>query len=327
MNIIVTGANGFIGSFLIKELISQKECYITALIRKGSNRSTLPINRNINIVEVDYTKDEPKELFNNHDICIHLIGKMGEYGVLEEEYKNVNVELTMRVLEWSEQAGIKQFIFCSTPGVQGFGHRLAIEEDLYAPRNFYEKTKAEAEERLISFCQSSRIKYTIIRPDFVYGPGDKRRVKMYKNIKERKFVLTTSGKSYLHPTYISDVVQGFIISLNNVQAYNQIFNISAGQDITVLNYLQTIAEYTGSKLLHFNIGYRISIIIAIMIERICDLVLKRDSFVSKNKIDFLAIDHSTSNKKAKKMIGFVPEYDIEKGMKKTIEWCKKEKLL
>lgn len=329
MNIIITGANGFIGSWLTNELSKKEENHVTALVRRGCNLNGLEEKKEISIKEVDYEEEQEKigKLFSNQDICIHLIGQMGKHGVGKEEYEKTNVTLTMRILKLCEQEGVKQFIFCSTPGVQGFGHRLAVEEESYAPRNCYEKTKAQAEKEIISFCQRANIKYTIIRPDFVYGPGDRRRIKMYKNIKEKKFILTTSGKTYLHPTYIRDVTQGFIKTIGNVYAYNQIFNISAKEDITSLNYLMTIAGCVNSRLIHINIGYRMSILIASVVEKIFEKILKRESFVSKNKIDFLALNHSTSNKKAKKLIGFSPEYDIKRGMSQTISWCKKENLL
>lgn len=152
----------------------------------------------ISIKEVDYQQDAAKEVFENQDVCIHLIGVLGSYGVRQEIYESVNVELTLRILKWCREADVKQFVFCSTLGVQGFGHRLVVEEEKYAPRNCYEKTKASAEKEIIAFCKDKKMQYTIIRPDFVYGPGDIRRVKMYQNIKNSKFVLITNGRSYLH---------------------------------------------------------------------------------------------------------------------------------
>jgi len=327
VNLIITGANGFIGIHLIHELMKFENYHITALVRIGCNKNGLQENANLSVVEIDYAQEKTKNVFFHQDICIHLIGKMGEYGVTKDQFEDINVNLTMKILEWSEQAGIRQFIFCSTPGVQGFGHRLAVEEEKYAPRNLYEMTKVEAEKNIISFCKNAHIKYTILRPDFVYGPGDRRRVKMYRNIRKKKFVLTTNGQSHLNPTYISDVTQGFIKSIDNRYAYNQIFNLSSAEDVTALEYLMVIAECVGSKLIHINLGYKLSHTIAAIIEKIYDKILKKDGFVSTNKIDFLAIDHSTSIEKAKRMIGFTPEYNIRDGIRKTVEWCEKENLL
>lgn len=327
MKILVTGATGFIGQWLISELIKHGQHQIVALIRKESDIATLKNKKGLSVVEVDYEHSNLSNEFDNVDVCIHLIGQMGKFGVPEEIFTDVNVNLTHSILKICEEKGVKQFIFCSTPGVQGFGYRMAVEKQPYAPRNAYEKTKVMAEQAVIDFCKNSNIKYTIIRPDFVYGPGDIRRVKMYKNIRDKKFILTTSGKSYLHPTYITDVTQGFIKSIGNEKAYNEIFNISAKEDVTSRQYLRTIAECVGGKLIHINVGYGISIAAASLIEGIYKLFFHKEAFVTKNKIDFLALDHSTSNDKAQKLIGFVPQVDIAEGMKRTIEWCKNEKLL
>ena len=327
MKILVTGATGFIGKWLVSELINQRKHEIIALVRRDSDVNKLKDIKGLSLIEVDYGNQNLSKNFENVDVCIQLIGQMGEFGVEEERFVDVNVNLTYRILNICEEKGVKQFVFCSTPGVQGFGKRKAKEEQPYAPRNVYEKTKVMAEEAIINFCKTSKIKYTIIRPDFVYGPGDMRRVKLYKNIKNKKFILTTNGKSFLHPTYITDVTQGFIKSIGNAKAYNEIFNISAEQDVTSLQYLKTIAECTESRLIHINIGYRISIIVATLIECIYKTFVHREAFVTKNKIDFLALNHSTSNDKAQKLLGYIPQVDVAEGMRRTIAWCKDENLL
>lgn len=327
MKVIITGSNGFIGTWLIKELEKTGENEVVALVRQGSNYDELKNRNGVYVNEVDYESCLWEKCFDSADICIHLIGQMGKTGVTKEQYMEVNVNLTRKILSCCEKKNLKQFIFCSTPGVQGFGERLAAEELPYAPRNLYEETKVMAEKLILEFCKKADIKYTIIRPDFVYGPGDFRRIKMYKNIKNMKFVLTTSGKSYLHPTYVTDVVHGFIKSMDNEKAFNQIFNISADEDVTSLEYLETIAKCVDRKLIQINIGYSCSKTAAGIIENCYRIFLKREAFVSKNKIDFLALDHSTSNKKAKKLINYIPKVDINEGMQNTIEWCIHERLL
>lgn len=326
--VVISGANGFIGSWLIRELTKKGKYQICALVRKNSDISNITGIENVSIVAVDYDNTENlAKILQGKDVFIHLIGQMGAFGISKETYEKVNIELTKRMLALCEKNEVKQFIFCSTPGVQGFGHRLAKEEDVYAPRNAYEETKMQAELSIIKFCHGASIKYTIIRPDFVYGPGDYRRVKMYRNIQNRKFILTTSGKSYLHPTYILDVVQGFEKAIGNPNAFNEIFNISAEEDVTVLEYLSTIADCVQSKLIHINMGYGLSILSAGLIELLYKTFVKKEAFVSKNKIDFLSIHHSTCNDKAKEKINYHPEFSIQKGLSATIEWCRQENLL
>lgn len=96
------------------------------------------------------------------DVFTDLIGQMGKYDVNPEVFYETNVLLTMRLLSYCNEAHVKQFIFCSTPGVQGFGHRLSAENIPYPPRNEYEITKVEAEQEIIDFCEKEKIKYTIL---------------------------------------------------------------------------------------------------------------------------------------------------------------------
>lgn len=325
MNILVTGGTGFIGKWLVDELVNSQQHRVTLLVRKGNK--DYQSNEDIIVHEVDFAKDELGEYFFGQDVCIHLIGKLGGYGVNKEEFDFVNIELTKKILDICIVNKIKQFIYCSTPGVQGFGHRLAAEEDEYNPRNDYERTKMVAEKLVIDRCTHEKFIYTIIRPDFVYGPGDDRRVKLYKNIQNKKFILTTKGDSYMTPTYITDVAQGIIKAIDNTSAYNQIFNLSADQEVTVLEYLNTIAQCTDSKLIHINIGYFLSSLLAGMIERIYSVLFHKEAFVTKNKIDFLAIDHSVSCAKAKRLLGYCPKVSLQEGMLETIAWCKKNNLL
>lgn len=325
MKIVITGITGFIGLNYLKCLNPEYE--YTCLVRKSSNTDILQAYPQVSVKKIDFSCSEIEQEIHGKDILIHMAGQMGGYGIPVETFERVNCQLTQDIVKACRATGIRQFIYLSTPGVQGFGHRLCTENTSYAPRNKYEETKVRAEEIIINTLKNSAVKYTIIRPDFVYGPGDYRRIKMYKNIRDRKFILTTSGKSYLHPTYVMDVVQGINKSLAAPNAYNEIFNISAENDITVQEYLKVMTSYFNVTLLKINVGYHLSIFFADIIEKFCNYLLKREGFVSKNKIDFLALDHSTSNKKARELLGYKPEYTFERGFELTMKWCKKNNLL
>ena len=325
MKIILTGATGFIGINYLSEVHNDGNEYI-CLVRKQSACDALKhLHAEVKIIA--FHREELQTAIKGADVVIHMIGQMGKYGLQLNEFERVNCLLTEDIVEACLADKVKQFIYLSTPGVQGFGKRLCKEEDSYAPRGNYEKTKVAAEQYIINRLKNEEMKYTIIRPDFVYGPGDYRRIKMYKNIRDRKFILTTSGNTYLHPTYVMDVVQGIHRSVNNENAYNEIFNISAPNAITVQEYLEIIANYFGKKVLKINIGYHLSVFLASVIDAFSDRFLKKEGFVSKNKIDFLALNHSTSSEKAQRLLGYVPEYDFKSGFNNTMKWCESNHLL
>lgn len=326
MKIVVTGVTGFIGKNFMESVKNDQNQYL-CLVRGTSNTAYLKDYPNVSVQKSSFHYDELCSFCRQADVVIHMAGQMGGYGIPFEAYDRVNCRMTSDITKACIENGVRQLIYLSTPGVQGFGKRLCEEKEAYAPRNMYEETKVKAEKIIINAAADSDLKYTILRPDFVYGPGDYRRIKMYKTIKEKKFVLTTSGKAYIHPTYVQDVVQGILLAVSNSNAYNEIFNLSADKDISVQEYLEIIAAYFQVKVIKINIGYTLSVIMAAMIDKFYRVFLHKEGFVSKNKIDFLAIDHSTSNKKAKRMLHFQPQYSFQEGFCKTMEWCEKEYLL
>lgn len=327
MRILMTGATGFIGRRMLDFLTSENSNEIICLLRPKSEAEKLPRKDNIKIIRTSFEAQELLTAMNEIDVVIHLAGQMGVPGVTYEQFYEVNCNLTSKLVDAAVERKVKQFIYCSTPGVLGFGKRLAAEDEPYAPRNDYEKTKMEAEKIVRQQCRDTDTKYTIIRPDFVYGPGDTRRIGMYKLIRDKHFILTTSGKSYLHPTYIDDVIQGFICAMLNENAFDQTLNIAAKKDVTSKDYLNTIAECTDSRLIQLNIGIRLSHFCAGVIDGLWRRLFHKEGFVTKNRIDFLAMDHSSSIKKAKDLMGYNPEYSCKDGMKRTIQWAKENNLL
>lgn len=326
MKIFITGATGFIGIHLVRQLIGLGHELVCA-VRPNSDKSSLP-DKPEQISFVPIADDQTVlNAMRGCEIVCHLAGQMGSYTCAYEQYYETNCLLTKRLLDLSERAGVKQFIYCSTPGVYGFGKRRCQETAPYAPRNDYEKTKVLAEEIVVEFTRTSKMKYTIVRPDFVYGPGDTRRIKMYASIRDKKFALTTNGKSYLHPTYIDDIIYGIILCMGNENAMNEAFNIAAETDVTSLDYLQTIAKHVGSKLVRIRIGYFLSSVAGSAIDGLSKAIRHKEGFVSKNKIDFLAMDHSCDISKAKEMLGYEPKYDCDRGIAETIKWCKENKYL
>lgn len=328
MRILVTGATGFVGMHLIRAL-STDENEILCLVREKSDVKDIIGLKNVTVKRTDFDNEHAlRTCCDNIHTIIHLAGQMGAYGIPYETFYRTNCVLTEKLLCAAKKADVTHFIYCSTPGVLGFGKRLARETEPFAPRNAYEKTKVIAENIVKDFCeQNVEMHYTILRPDFVYGPGDTRRIKMYRGIRDKKFVLTTSGKSYLHPTYIEDVISGILCCIGNENSYNDIFNIAAESDITSKEYLDTIAKCTHSKLIQLNIGIVLSRFCAGIIDRLFQKIFHKEGFVSKNKIDFLAMDHSSSIEHAKRKIGYAPCFSCEEGMKRTIQWCIENKFM
>jgi len=323
--IFVTGSTGFVGVHLVKEL-SKQGFQCRCLVRNF--RMAKQIFRGYKGVEFlngDLTESNTLEhIPDKAHTVIHLAALLGDFCNRETDIWDVNVNGTINLL--MRLGMTKKFVFCSTPGVQGFGHRMAKEELPYRCFGVYEKSKVEAEKLVIRECTKKGINWLILRPDFVYGPGDLRRLPLYRRIAEKKMYVLGDGQATITPTYIEDVIQGFIRCIENDDVPSGIFNIS-GRPLTVEAYLTTIADILDTSLPKIRIPLFVSRVAASACEVIYQYILDREPPISMSKVKFLTEDHGTDNRKAREILDFTPRFFFAQGMRKTIDWYKKEKLL
>ena len=317
--ILITGGTGFIGSHLVDALISKGED-VRLLVRKTTNVEEFE-NSNIDIFHGDITdKNTLKKITKDVDIIYHLAGKVGEWGALDSEFIEININGTKNILNASLENNVNHFIFCSTPGVLGLTGYPEAKEDLpYNPRGIYEKTKCEAEKLVMRFHEEMGLPMTIVRPDFVYGPGDMRRLKLYKAIKNNFFFMIGDGGSFLHPTFISDIIYGFELVRNNRKAIGEIYNIAGSKPITVREYFETIAHVLEVNISKFNIPKVFAVNAAYILENISKIT-KKEPIISQSKIDFLTINHGSDISKIRTQLGYNPKVEFIDGIKRTIDW-------
>lgn len=325
MHVLVTGGTGFVGKHLVHALLKNNNT-VRLLVRKSSNIKEFEGSG----VEFSYgdisNKDSLTEALQNIDIVYHLAGQVGQWGLPDEQFYAINVQGTQNLLEAGLATGIKQFIYCSTPGVQGKGHLQAKESEPYNPPYIYEKTKCEAEKLSLKFFEDHKLPVTVIRPDFVYGPDDLRRISLFRSIKNKKFFIVGNGKAVLHPTYIDDVVQGFELVRNNPTAFGEIYNIAGPQPISVDEFVTSICKSLNVPPPAFKIPKFIGVIAAFVFETLSNVTGKAP-FISRSKIEFLTVDHGTDISKARQELGYQPQYPFQKGIQLTIDWYKKHQHL
>jgi UDP-glucose 4-epimerase len=324
--VLVTGGTGFIGKHLVKAL-ANNGYLVKVLVRKSSNVSILK-NFKAELVFGDFSdKNFLGKIVEEGEVIYHLAAMLGEWGIQHNEIYRTNVEYTKKLLEVCLAKKISHFIFCSTPGVIGKIGTKNVSEDLpYNPPYIYEKTKCEAEKIVMKYSRERGFPTTIIRPDFVYGPYDLRRLKLYRAIKNGRFLIVGNGKTYLHPTYIDDVVQGFELVMNKPEAIGQIYNIAGPRPITVNEYIEKICEVLDVQTPRIKVPKILALCAAFTFEGLSKLT-RKEPFISKNKVDFLTISHGSDISKAKNQLGYHPKVEFKDGIHKTINWYHKCGLL
>jgi nucleoside-diphosphate-sugar epimerase len=326
MKVLVTGGTGFIGSHLAKALVAEGHD-VRCLVRKNSDLHRLS-NSGVELIYGDILQTNSiDEALSGIDIVYHLAGILGKWGIQDETYWAINVRGTKNMLEGSLKHGIARFIHCSTAGVTGPSASIPQDESFpYNPSNIYETTKAEAEKLVLQYHQDSGLSVVVIRPEFVYGPGDYHTYGLFKTIKKGLFILIGGGKAIWHPTYIDDLIHGFLLSFNSKRANGQIYIIAGEKPVSIkeLSYLISDTLDTSRPLL--DISERSAFILASSIENL-GKALGFSPPLSTARVKTLCRSSWCSTRKARDELGYIPITTLADGIERTIEWYKENKWL
>ena len=327
LKVLVTGGTGFIGGHLLNVLLpNAAQIYCVA---RDPSKLIFPdtMAHRIHTLQGDLINNRTfSKLPEGIDIVIHLAASLGQWGTDTSRMIKNNVKATENLLKWFRQSNGKQFIFTSTPGVQGLGYKLAKETAPYRPRGLYEISKVLAEKKIINFNYQPGQCWTILRPDFVYGPGDTRRIKLYRRIKYRHWFKIGDGKSILRPTYVEDVARAIWACMGHKAACNNIFNVAGPELVPVNVYTKTIAEFFNVRVIPVKIPVRILKIAGFLFETFARIT-GTQPLMTNSQVEFLTQDHGTDINKIKQHIGFFPRIGFGQGMRQTLNWAERKKLL
>ncbi|MFX0171468.1 MAG: NAD-dependent epimerase/dehydratase family protein [Candidatus Hodarchaeota archaeon] len=332
MNILVTGATGFLGGHLVEYLVANNH-EVICMIRKTSNTKLLDelgVETRIGDLGDPYSM---KSVVKNVELTYHL-GSYYTFLGKKEYYVKYNELGVKALLEACEDAGVARFIYCSSAEAVGavpFCETIqdyATEEAPYNPQYEYGRSKVRTEKIVKDY--NSEIDWTILRPTGVYGPRNFDDVAYWliealaKNKISVWFRVRNSGT--IHFTYIDDVIQGFDLARKEV-AKNQIFNIASDTAKSVDEVMQVICYILGRKLPRFALPKLFLKSVVVPIQVFNAIRGKPEFFLRTAAVDSVSQHRCYSNQKAKDLLGFAPKYDIETGLTKTINWYKENEIL
>ena len=330
MNVLVTGATGFIGRHLVHELI-HKGFHVRCLI----HRRPLDDKRLEKVVEIvtgDITDvSSVREALRDIDVVFHLAALLGRWQseYPEHEYYRINFLGTKLLVKQCMKAGVTHFIYLSSTGV--FGRVKEVLADESSPCNPifpYEKSKYLAELVVRSAVENGGFPATIIRASHVYGPGDMNTLKILKVIKKLKiFPLINGGKSIFQPIYVKDLVEALILCMEKKEISIGKTYIAAGSErVTFRDFILLSAELLKVPLLCFSIPTSLANFLASACEATFT-ALHREPPLTRSRVEFFIRDQCYRISKLCKELGFKPRTSLKDGLQKTISWYKKKAML
>ena len=224
MKFLLTGSSGFIGSRMLNAINDN-----VVLLSRHKN-SLYPT------MICDFEKDEiPSFAFKSVDVVIHLAGLSHDFGdasKIEDLYRKVNIDATVKLATLASQNNVKRFVFISSVKAGGkaiYGRcRLEYEQD--SPDGVYGRTKREAELAVLEIGKKSNMHVTVIRPALVYGPNVKGNLKlMLSGIKKGWFPplpVTNNKRSMIH---VDDLVRAILLVAEDERTNGKIFIATDGK--------------------------------------------------------------------------------------------------
>lgn len=326
MKVLVTGANGFTGSYLTKNLI-KRGYKVKALVRKNSNVDAIK-DLPVEFVYADLANDSLEGIMNDVDIVFNIAAAYRVENVPHKYFWDVNVEGTRKLLMEAKKANIKRFVHSSTVGVQGeIKNPPAKEEDPYGPGDYYQESKVEGEKLALDFFKRENLPGTVVRPVGIYGPGDMRFLKLFKFINNGKFRMIGNGKVLYHLTYVEDLAEGIALAGEKQEALGEVFTIGGEGYLTLENLVEKIAKALNKPVPN---KIRIPVWPVWLGGLLCEIACKPFGIsppIYRRRVDFFIKDRAFDISKAKKLLGYQPKISLDEGLKVTADWYKKNNLL
>ena len=317
--IVITGANGFVGSSLANKLLKSGN-EVTCLVRSGSNTKLLENKKNI--LYINYKNvNEIKEIIKDKDVLIHTAALTRARNW--SKFQKINIDLTESLLEICNTSNVKQFIFLSSQAVSGPAENEnsgRIEKETPSPITMYGKSKLKAEQIIQ---KSAKMPWTIIRPVSVYGAGDKDFLILFKMVKNHIVFLNSFKSKYLNLIYIDELTELIERTINNKDAYNEIFFAANPRKLENTELHKLIGEALNKKTITIKIPEFILYPIAIILELVSSIFKTRFPILNKDKVKVFKQDYwivDTNKVKKKLKIEFKDEYLLN--FKKTYKWYK-----
>jgi dihydroflavonol-4-reductase len=322
MQILLTGATGFIGGHLAESLV-RSGFKVRALVRPSSDSALLE-RLNVEIIRGDLTNSAA--LWSAVKDCryvYHLGAQRTQPGLSRKQYYEANTQCTSNLAHAAMAARVLRFVYVSSTGVYGVIKEGLVDENTRThPNTYYRESKLMAEKKLLSMYRRQGLPVVIARISGVIGPRSSSWLGLFRAIATGRFRSIDTGQKHSHIGYVSDIVDGLRRCAETPGIDGQCYLITGKTSIRTKRLIDLIARQLGRECPR-------SAIPAAAFSAVIDaarLLYNRLGYelVYAHRYEFFIKDNVFDISKAEKQLAYDPQVSTEDAIQLTIAWHRQQ---
>lgn len=317
---LVTGATGFTGSTLVRKLVEQG-VEVVAIARPTSNLTPfqgLPIRWFQGDVFDPQLIEQAMQKIN---YIFHMATPFREAKSPDVGYHNVHVASTQHLAKAAlQQSDFRRFVQVSTIGVHGHVDNPPGDERCpFKPGDIYQATKLEGETWIKKFGAQTGLPVTVVRPAGIYGPGEKRLLKIYKMAMRGWVPAIGNGSNLLHFVHVDDLTNFLLLAATHPQATGEVFICGSQQAIRFRDMVNLIGSYYQRSPRFISLPAPPIFALGDLFELICR-PLGVEPPIYRRRLAFYTKDRSFDTRKMQKLLNFIPSHTDKDGLIELAQW-------
>ena len=318
--VLVTGATGFTGSVLVRHLTAAG-ARVRAIARPSSEVGALA-DLDIEWVRGQvYDEATVKAATVGVRYVFHLAAALREARSSEDSYRRVHCTSTRLLAEAATRTpGFMRFVHVSTIGVHGhIADPPADETAPFHPDDGYQRTKAEAETWFREFASAQNLPYVVFRPCAIYGPGDRRLLKLFRMAARGAVPILGHSRGLYHLVHVEDLARVVVRGAVHPAALNEVFIAGSRTTVTLTDIVRIVERALGRRVRIVRLPAWPFFALAAVCETVCR-PLGLEPPLYRRRVAFYTKDRSFDTRKLREVLGYSPLFTDEAGLSHTTRW-------